>query len=56
MAIDELLCHMPKMTAIVPTIQPFYVRDGVSLDHLRHGHIDFDPACCTCNMVQMRHS
>ena len=55
MAGDQFLCHIPKMTEIEPAIQPFYVRDGVSLDHLRHGHIDFDPAWSTCNMMQMRH-
>ena len=56
MAGDELLCHIPKMTDVEPVIQPFYIRGGVSLDHLQHGHIDFDLACSTCNMMQIRHS
>ena len=52
---DEHLCHMPEMTEI-ESVWPLCIRDGVSLDHLRHGHIDVDPACSTCYMIEMRHS
>ena len=51
---DELLCHFPK-AEVEPAVVPFYVGDGVGLDHLQHGHIDFDPACSTYNMMQMGH-
>ena len=44
MAGDELFCHIPRMTDVELAIQPFCIRGGVSLDHLQHGHIDFDPA------------
>ena len=50
-ASDELLCHIPKMAVVEPALEPFYVRDDVSLDHLRHGHIDFDTVGVTCNIV-----
>ena len=52
MAGDEILCNITKMTEIERAIQLFHVRDDVSLDHLRHFHIDFDNARCTCNMMQ----
>ena len=34
MACDDLVCRIPKMTEMEPANQPFYVRDGVSLDQL----------------------
>ena len=52
---DGLLCHIPRMREFETAIQPFCVRDGVNLDHLRRGHVDFDPARWTCNKMQMRH-
>ena len=52
MAGDELLCRIPKMAEVGPAVQPICVRDGVSLDHSRHGHIDVGPACSTCNIMQ----
>ena len=51
MAGDQLLSLIPKVTELETAIQPFCVR-GVSLDHVRHGHIDFAPVCSTRNMLQ----
>ena len=53
-AADELLCHIPKMAEVELAVQPCCVRDGVSLDQLRRGHIDFDSATGTCNMMQLK--
>ena len=49
-------CHIPKMTELEPAIQPFRVRGDVRMVHMRQERIDFDPACTTRNMMQMRHS
>ena len=54
MAEEEQPCHIPKKTEKERAVQPFTVRDGVGLDHLRQGHKNFNLVCCTCNMMQMR--
>ena len=56
MARDELLCHIPMMAEVEPEALTCCARDSVGLEHLPHGHIDFDRACSNCNMMQIRHS
>ncbi len=35
---DEVLLRVPRMQPVDPAIKPLYVKDGVSLNHLRAGH------------------